>query len=84
MSVKAIDGQFQINTRNSSYIMLVERGYLFHVYWGKKISFGDNSYIGILLFPLILKTATADFLLKEDLLNIPVGEGGILKIRRLR
>ena len=29
MSVKAIDGQFQINTRNSSYIMLVERGYLF-------------------------------------------------------
>ncbi|MBS5736683.1 MAG: alpha-galactosidase [Clostridiales bacterium] len=45
MSVKAIDGQFQINTRNSSYIMLVERGYLFHVYWGKKISFGDNSYM---------------------------------------
>lgn len=45
MSIKADGKQFQINTKNTSYIMLVEREYLMHVYWGKKIEIGDNSYM---------------------------------------
>lgn len=45
MAIRADGTQFQINTKNTSYIMLVDRGFLMHAYWGKKIPMGDNGYM---------------------------------------
>ena len=38
------NGQFQIDTENTSYVMLVKDGFLLHLYWGKKLAGGDHSY----------------------------------------
>ena len=45
MSIEVNGTKFHINTKNSSYIMFVERGYLMHAYWGRKIESADDSYM---------------------------------------
>ena len=37
-------GQYSLHTKNYSYIMQEKRGFLLHLYWGKKIM-GDCSYM---------------------------------------
>ncbi|MDD4125619.1 MAG: alpha-galactosidase [Eubacteriales bacterium] len=38
-------GQFQLDTKSSSYVMQVREGFLLHLYWGEKLDTGDHSYM---------------------------------------
>ena len=35
--------QFQLNTKNSSYIISLDKGYLTHLYWGARLPDEDHS-----------------------------------------
>ncbi len=38
-------GQFQLDTKDSSYVMQLREGFLLHLYWGERIDTGDHSYM---------------------------------------
>lgn len=38
------NGQIQIDTAKTSYVMQVKNGFLLHLYWGARIAAGDHSY----------------------------------------
>lgn len=39
------DNQFQLNTKNTSYVMHNENGLLTHTYYGKRLPVGDHGYM---------------------------------------
>ena len=45
MSVTVNGSQFQLNTKNTSYVMQICEGYLIHTYWGSKLNDGDHGYM---------------------------------------
>ena len=45
MSITVNGSQFQLNTKNTSYVMQICEGYLIHTYWGSKLNDGDHGYM---------------------------------------